>query len=221
ATDQLIDSITVTGERERPVLEVPNPVASKTAEDLRKQNLVNPEDALRYLPNITIRKRYIGDRNALIGGRSFSTLQAARGLVLVDGYLLSNFLGRFDAPRWSMIAPEEIERVDVLYGPFSALYPGNSIGTTVAIRTRRPKALEIGVRTTAYTEQFDEYGVDETFGGNQVSAFLGNRFANGSWLSITANRQKSTGHPMQYYAVSADANGRFPSVTQEPVPVSG
>ncbi len=221
ATDQLIDSITVTGERERPALDVPNPVASKTAEDLRKQNLVNPEDALRYLPNITIRKRYIGDRNALIGGRSFSTLQAARGLVLVDGYLLSNFLGRFDAPRWSMIAPEEIERVDVLYGPFSALYPGNSIGTTVAIRTRRPKALEIGVRTTAYTEQFDEYGVDETFGGNQVSAFLGNRFANGSWLSITANRQKSTGHPMQYYAVSADANGRFPSVTQEPVPVSG
>jgi iron complex outermembrane receptor protein len=122
----------VTGERERAALDVPNPAASKTADDLRRENLVNPEDALRYVPNVTIRKRYIGDRNALIGGRSFSTLQAARGLVLVDGYLLSNFLGRFDAPRWNMISPEEIERVDVLYGPFSALYPGNSIGTTVA-----------------------------------------------------------------------------------------
>ena len=41
-----------------------------------------------------------------------------------------------------MIAPEEIERIDVLYGPYSATYPGNSIGTTVAIRTRRPFSLD-------------------------------------------------------------------------------
>src|SRR5687768_7337655 len=136
ATDRLIDSIIVTADREHDTLKVPNTVATKTQEDLRAQNLVNPEDALKYLPNLTIRKRYIGDRNALIGGRSFSTLQSARGLVLMDGYLLSNFLGRFDAPRWNMIAPEEIERVDVLYGPFAAIHPGNSIGTTVAVRTR-------------------------------------------------------------------------------------
>src|ERR1700754_4843356 len=117
ATDKLIDAITVTGLRERAGVEVPNPTASKTADELRTQNLFNPEDALNYLPNLTIRKRYIGDRNALIGGRSFSTLQAPRGLVLMDGYLLSNFLGRFDAPRWNMISPAEIDRVDVLYGP--------------------------------------------------------------------------------------------------------
>ena len=102
ASDKLIESITVTGAREHLDLDVPAPIASKTFEDLRAQNLVNPEDALKYVPNLTIRKRYIGDRNALIGGRSFSTLQAPRGLVLMDGYLLSNFLGRFDAPRWKL-----------------------------------------------------------------------------------------------------------------------
>ena len=100
ATDQQISSITITAERQRAAsTEVPGTVASVTAEDLREQNLINPEDALRYLPNVTMRKRYIGDRNSLIGGRSFSTLQAPRGLVFADGYLLSNFLGRFDAPR--------------------------------------------------------------------------------------------------------------------------
>jgi iron complex outermembrane recepter protein len=119
ATDKLIDAITVTGQRERAGLEVPNTTASKTAVELRTQNLFNPEDALNYVPNVTIRKRYIGDRNALIGGRSFSTLQPARGLVFMDGYLLSNFLGRFDAPRWNMIAPEEIERVDAVLGDVS------------------------------------------------------------------------------------------------------
>ena len=175
ATDRLIDSIVVTGKHERERIDVPNPTASMTSEDLRAQNLVNPEDALKYAPNTTIRKRYIGDRNALIGGRSFSPLQAPRGLVFVDGYLLSNFLGRFDAPRWNMIAPEEIDRVDVLYGPYSAIYPGNSIGTTVAVRTRRPEKFESSVRTTAFTEQFDEYGIDDDYSGYQVSAYLGDR----------------------------------------------
>jgi iron complex outermembrane receptor protein len=168
ASDKLIDSITVTGERQRIELDVPAPTASKTADALRAQNLVNPEDALRYVPNVTIRKRYIGDRNALIGGRSFSTLQAPRGLVLMDGYLLSNFLGRFDAPRWNMISPEEIDRVDVLYGPFSALYPGNSIGTTVQVRTRRPEQRQLSVRTTAFGENFDQYGDSEDHSGYQA-----------------------------------------------------
>jgi len=197
ASDKLIESITVTGAREHLDLDVPAPIASKTAEELRTQNLVNPEDALRYVPNLTIRKRYIGDRNALIGGRSFSTLQAPRGLVLMDGYLLSNFLGRFDAPRWNMISPEEIDRVDVLYGPFSALYPGNSIGTTVQVRTRRPNERELSVRTTAFGENFDQYGASDDYSGYQASGFFGDRFDNGAWFSLAANHQDSTGHPMQ------------------------
>lgn len=223
ASDKLIDSITVTAGRQHPDLDVPAPTASKTADDLRAQNLVNPEDALKYVPNLTIRKRYIGDRNALIGGRSFSTLQAPRGLVLMDGYLLSNFLGRFDAPRWNMIAPEEIDRVDVLYGPFSALYPGNSIGTTVQVRTRRPEARELSVRTTAFGENFDQYGLRDDYSGYQASAFFGDRFDNGAWLSLAANRQGSTGHPMQYFTAQASPAGQFPTVPAAgaPTPVTG
>jgi len=223
ASDRLIESITVTGAREHLDLDVPAPIASKTFEDLRAQNLVNPEDALRYVPNLTIRKRYIGDRNALIGGRSFSTLQAPRGLVLMDGYLLSNFLGRFDAPRWNMISPEEIDRVDVLYGPFSALYPGNSIGTTVQVRTRRPNERELSVRTTAFGENFDQYGASEDYSGYQASGFFGDRFDNGAWFTLAANHQDSTGHPMQYFTVSQSAAGQFPAVpaTGTPTPVTG
>jgi iron complex outermembrane recepter protein len=222
ATDRLIESITVTGERVG--VEVPGTTSSKTAAQLRAQNLVNPEDALQHVPNLTIRKRYIGDRNALIGGRSFSTLQAPRGLVYVDGYLLSNFLGRFDAPRWNMIAPEEIERIDVLYGPFSAIYPGNSIGTTVAVRTRRPQQLEASVRTTGFSERFEEYGLEDDYSGYQVSGFLGDRFESGAWLTLAVNRQQSVSHPMQYFTISAHpSTGQFPAVTagQAPLVVQG
>jgi iron complex outermembrane recepter protein len=223
ASDKLIESITVSAARQRVDLDVPSPTASKTADDLRAQNLINPEDALKYVPNLTIRKRYIGDRNALIGGRSFSTLQAPRGLVLMDGYLLSNFLGRFDAPRWNMISPEEIDRVDVLYGPFSALYPGNSIGTTVEVRTRRPDARELSVRTSAFGENFDQYGSRDDYSGYQASAFFGDRFDNGAWLTLAANRQDSTSHPMQYFTISANPAGNFPGVpgNAAPTPVTG
>ena len=50
-------------------------------------------------------------------------------------------------PRWGMVIPEEIERVDVMYGPFSAAYPGNSVGAVVAFTTRMPQAFEFHTRT--------------------------------------------------------------------------
>ncbi len=221
ATEQQLTPITVSGERAPLDPNLPSSTASRTAEELRAQNLVNPEDALLYVPNTMIRKRYIGDRNALIGGRSFSPLQAPRGLAFMDGYLISNFLGRFDAPRWNMVAPEEIERVDVLYGPFSAIYPGNSIGTTVVITTRMPKQFEASGRIQGWTQKFEEYGVDERFNGKQFSGYIGSRLESGLAWSLGLNHLDTYSHPMQYYTVSANAAGVFPAVAGAATPVTG
>jgi iron complex outermembrane receptor protein len=210
ATEQQLQSISVEGTRLPLAPNLPSTTASITAIELRQQqNIFNPEDALRNMPNTTIRKRYSGDRNALIGGRSFGTTQAPRGLVLLDGYLISNFLGRFDAPRWNMIAPEEIERIDLLYGPFSAIYPGNSIGTTVAVSTRKPKLFEGSARFALQSENFDAYGQSETYTNTQASAQIGDKLASGAWYRLMLNRQDSTGHPMQYYTLNANASGVF------------
>src|SRR4029450_5570332 len=92
-------------------------------------------------------------------------------------------------------------------------HPRNSIGTTVAIRTRRPDDFEASVRTTAFNERFDEYGLKGDYKGYQVSAFLGDRFTNAAWFTLAPNRQDATGHPMQSYTVSANAADQFPSVT--------
>ena len=225
ATDATLIQVVVNGQRAALPANLPNSTSSKTANDLREQNLFNPEDALDYVSNTTVRKRYIGDRNALIGGRSFGTTQPSRALVYVDGYLISNFLGRFDAPRWNMVTPESIARVDVLYGPFSALYPGNSIGTTVALTQRAPKGLEISGRVIGYTQQFEQYGHSDRYDGNQLSLHLGHRLDSGLWFAADVNRQNSTSQPMQYYAISADATGAFPSpgtlLAGTPTPVTG
>lgn len=215
ATDAQLQTVEVSGVAVRSGLarDVPSNSASKTADELRAQNLVNPEDALNYLPNTSMRKRYIGDRNAMIGGRSFGTLQPSRGLAYVDGTLISNFLGRFDGPRWNMVTPEAIARVDVLYGPFSALYPGNSIGTTVAITEREPRAFEASARVTGYRQRFAGYGQVDDHDGHQASLYLGTRFDAGLWATLALNHQDATSQPMNYYTVTAAADGRFAAVT--------
>lgn len=204
ASDKTLAPVVVTGMRAPLDPNLPTTTESKTAEQLREQNFVNVEDALKYMPNVTIRKRYIGDRNALIGGRSSSNLQAPRGLVYADGYLLSQFLGQFNAPRWNMVAPEELARIDVLYGPFSALYPGNSIGTTVVMTTRQPKQFEGAARVQYFSQQYDDAGYSGTYGGHQESIWLGNKAGDWSY-TIGANRLHNNSQPMQYLTLQNPA----------------
>lgn len=223
ATDAQLAPVTVNGSAARsglPAL-LAGSTAARTAEQLREQNLFNPEDALQYAPNTTVRKRYPGDRNAVIAGRSFGTLQPSRALVYLDGYLISNFLGRFDAPRWNMISPEAIARVDMLYGPYSALFPGNSIGTTVAVTQRAPQGFEFAGRLIGFQQSFRQYGHRDDGRGGQLSLRLANRFESGLWVSADLNHQDATSQPMQYHAVVANAAGAFPAAPGNATTVTG
>lgn len=201
ANESTLAPVVVSGSRAPLDPNLPTTTASKTVEQAREQNFVNVEDALKYVPAMTIRKRYAGDRNSLIGGRSFSELQPQRGLVYADGYLLSQFLGQFNAPRWNMVAPEELERIDVLYGPFSALYPGNSIGTTVIMTTRTPEKFEGSARVQYFSQKLNDAGISDTYQGHQQSAWLGNKVGALNY-SIGVNRLQNKSQPMQYVTLT-------------------
>src|SRR6476619_7514568 len=123
-------------------------------------NVVNVEDSLRYLPSLLVRKRHIGDTQAPLATRTSGVGASARSLIYVDGVLLSALIGNnnsFASPRWGMVAPEEIERVDVLYGPFSAAYPGNAIGAVVNITTCMPDKLEASATAATNVQKFNQY----------------------------------------------------------------
>ena len=152
-----------------------------------------------------------------MGGRSHGVLQPGRALVYLDGYLISNFLGRFDAPRWNMVNVEAIERVDALYGPFSAIYPGNSIGTTLIVTERKPRGLEASGSLKLNHHSFDEYGTRERYLSSQLSARVANRLDNGLWFALGVQQQDSKGHPMGYAnavrGVAAAATNFQPATT--------
>jgi len=193
--------------------DLPSVVETVSAAQLDRLNVVNVEDALKYLPSFGIRKRFIGDENATFSVRGTSNQQSARGLVYLDGLLLSNLLGNnwANPPRWSMAFPENLARVDVIYGAYSALYPGNAIGATVLMTTRMPDRLEISGEVQAFTQHVHDYGVDRNYGGSRQSATIGDRSGRFAFL-IGVSHLQSNGQPLVYATqnLSSAAGGSRP-----------
>ncbi len=169
----------------------------------RSLNASDSEDALKYFPSLLVRKRYIGDYNhAILSSRASGTGNSARSAVYADGMLLSNYLGNGVGglsfpPRWGMVAPEEIERVDVMYGPFSAAYPGNSVGAVVVYTTRMPTAFEVHARVGFSHQPFELYGTKDHFDAWEASASVGDRAGAWSWR-LGFSHADSHGQPLTF-----------------------
>ena len=143
-------------------------------------NLANTEDAIKYMPSIQVRNRYIGDTNAPVGMRTSGTSASARNLIYADGILLSSLLGNNNtntgSPRWNTVSPGEIERIDIMYGPFSAAYAGNSMGGVINITTRMPEKFEVGLDAQSSWQTFNLYGTKDTYGAQRYSGYIGTRY---------------------------------------------
>lgn len=163
-------------------------------------NATDSADALKYFPSLLVRKRYIGDYDhAVLSTRASGTGNSARSLIYADGILLSNLLGNGASftPRWGLVTPEEIARVDVLYGPFSAAYPGNSVGAVVDYITRMPEQFEAHGKLTYAQQHYTLYRTDDTPKTKQGSVSLGDKWGDWSWW-FNVSRQDSQSHPLVY-----------------------
>ena len=184
--------------------QLPGTTESVTAKQIENTvNLMNPEDALKYMPSLIVRKRNFGDQFAPLATRTSGLGQSARSLVFADGVLLSTLIGNNNSnstPRWSMVTPEEIERVDVMYGPFSAAYAGNSMGAVVEFTTRMPEKFEGSVKVQGARQNYDLYGAKDTYSSWQAGAMLGGRYNDFSWR-LTANHLDTRSQPLNIISV--------------------
>jgi iron complex outermembrane recepter protein len=199
---QVLSTVTVTGERVTTLpTTLPTTIEGISGERIdRLINASDSADALKYFPSLLVRKRYIGDYDhAVLSTRASGTGNSARSLVYADGILLSNLLGNGASftPRWGLVTPEEIERVDVLYGPFSAAYPGNSVGAVVDYITRMPKQFEAHGKLMAAQQHFTAYRTDVKPRTAQASVSLGDKAGAFSWW-LNLSRQDSRSHPLVY-----------------------
>ncbi len=184
--------------------QIPTTIEGVTAAQIEQTiNATDSEDALKYFPSLLVRKRYIGDYNhAILSSRASGTGNSARSAVYADGVLLSNYLGNGVGglsfpPRWGLVTPEEIERVDVMYGPFSAAYPGNSVGAVVDYVTRMPTQFEAHAKLDYVSQPFDLYNTSAAFKAKQASLSLGNKRGDLSWF-VNLNHTDSHGQPLTF-----------------------
>lgn len=213
------DAIIITGERADTIAPSPATVESVDADRLQETtNVVNTEDTLRYLPSLLVRKRHIGDTQAPLATRTSGVGASARSLIYVDGVLLSALIGNnnsFASPRWGIVSPGEVDRVDVLYGPFSAAYPGNSIGAVVNISTRMPDKAQASLTAGTSVQTFDQYGTHGTYPVYQLAATAGDRLGPVS-LFGSINHVDSRSQPLAYATVAQPT-----SASPGGLPVSG
>jgi iron complex outermembrane receptor protein len=211
-----LTAINVTAEREdrsavKPIQLLTLPVTVSITQRRAEEtvNLVDAEDAVKYLPSVFLRKRNNGDTQATLATRVWGTSSSARSLIFADGVPLTALIANnntLGGPRWGLVAPPEVERIDMMMGPYSAAYSGSSMGAVMEITTRLPRKLEGQIQQTQAVQGFDLYGTKKNFMTSQTSASLGDRFGNlAFWAS--GNYQKSNSQPLSYVTSGSTPTG--------------
>lgn len=130
-----------------------------TAEDIRANGYFTLEDALSDLPGIQFRN--------ILGFNSYSFFRGVPSqnnkiLVLVDGILVNelNSGGYYGGLHYNL---SDVERIEVVYGPASALYGTNAVSGIISIITRDPKTTP-GGRASAGLGNFGTRLADARYG---------------------------------------------------------
>lgn len=120
--------VTASRSRARPG-ESPASVSVVTERELEARNVLTPEDALRFAPGVAFNRGQIDVRGAVGVTRGLGS----RVLVLVDGHrMLGGITGDAD---FGTLPVRDVERIEVVKGPASALYGTNALGGVVNLIT--------------------------------------------------------------------------------------
>jgi iron complex outermembrane receptor protein len=211
------NSILVVGQRDAPIEIAPRGLAVSLGEEqFAAVNAFNTEDLMKYAPNFFVRKRYSGDSNGVPGFRGTHSSQSARTLAMVDGFVVSNFLGNsFSyAPKWGVVGPGEVRQFDIVYGPYSARYAGNSMGGIVNITTRDPKETEVFAGVQGFVQPYRQFATHDDYYGFSGEAGIGLRQKDGPWsLRLTGRYFRNTGQPMTFLGLTPATGAAGTAVT--------
>jgi iron complex outermembrane receptor protein len=186
-------------------------------------NLKDPEDAVKYMPDLFVRKRNDGDNQAVLATRTWGLNSSARSLIYYDDLLVSALINNNNqngSPHWNLISPDAIARVDFLDGPFAAAYPGNAIGGVLIYTSKMPDHAFATAKETVSVMPWSQYGTKDTYTSSNTTASAGNRVGAFSWL-LSVNYQDSWQQPLTYTTsptIPAGTTGAFPALNKQGLP---
>lgn len=149
-------------------------------QEIDSRNVTRPADALKAVPSLYIGAQADGQINRNAGGTGAVTLRGipgARTLVLLDGQSLLG--ANSGAINWRAINVDELERIEVVPGPFSSLYGSGAIGGVINMITKQPDRQEFVARWKR------GYG---DAAGDDLGIFFRDKMSNGLGLQISASQ---------------------------------
>ena len=116
-----------------PAEQVGSSVTVITAEDIERKQVRVVSDVLREVPGVAV------SRSGPVGANTQVRIRGAEGnhtLVIIDGVEVNN-PSSFDEFDFGNLLAADIERIEVLRGPQSALYGSDAIGGVITIITKK------------------------------------------------------------------------------------
>lgn len=143
-TEDVFEETVVTASRgKQSPLDAPNSTAIITEQDIRLSGITKIPELLRRLAGIDIMEVTGGQTEVSI--RGFNQRLSNKVLVLVDGR--SVYVDLLGATLWQAlsIGVEDIDRIEVVRGPGSALYGADAFNGVINVITKRPGQGKNGV----------------------------------------------------------------------------
>ena len=197
-----LEEIVVTATKtEKKVEDAPASVTVIDKEEMKKKNMETVDDALNSLSGLFVkRSKGLMDSTASVRMRGFAGDEYT--LVLIDGQPLNDaYTGGVE---WGALPVENIERIEVIRGPASALYGGNAMGGVINIITKTPQKLEL--------EASSGYGAHDTY---RYRLSAGNRFWDRLSIRLGYEEESTDGYPTTpvYRTIASgtgDVSGGYP-----------
>lgn len=203
--------------------QLPQTSEGATGERIREQvNAVDAADTVKYFPSLFVRKRNYGDNQAVLATRTSGLGASSRSLIYEDDILISSLIANnntIGVPQWNLITPDAIKRIDFLYGPFSAAYPGNSEGGVLIFTTRMPDKFEMSAKQTEAFQTFNRYDTKGTYRTDQTSVSVGDKQDRFAYF-ISGNFQNSYSQPLAWVTSAGTKSnpGGIPAGTTGAIP---
>ena len=141
--DVELGEVVVTATRTSATLsDAPAAVTVVNAQDIETKNASRLGDVLDQVPSLYLRGGALGQSQGTIGtsGMSLRGIDQTRTLILLDGQPIQD--AGSGKVNWRVPFIEDIARVEVVPGAFSALYGSNAIGGVINIITKQPDKRE-------------------------------------------------------------------------------
>lgn len=136
--------VTATKE-EKEIKDIPVSADVITKDEIEKMRVIFADEAIKYEPGVYVKHSKFGDTMSKSTLRGFS--DPGGTLVILDGQPLND--GYNSKVTWAAIPTENIERIEIIKGPYSNLYGKCAMGGVINIITQTPKNEAFSLKTSA------------------------------------------------------------------------